>query len=141
MSMNRRAFMTWVGLGWIASSLPVALAACSQTNQTEASPNKEFQPVGTVAELNKSSQLLKEKSPVGAVLVVRTAANNLSAVNPTCTHAGCIVQWQGAQKKLVCPCHGAEFALDGKVLKGPAAKPLKTYQAKIAGNSVLVKES
>lgn len=144
--MNRRAFITWVGVGWMASSLPVALAACSsQTTQTEASPNAssnpEFQTVGTVEELNKSSQLLKEKSPVGAVLVVRTAANDLSAVNPTCTHAGCVVQWQGSLKKLVCPCHGAEFALDGKVLKGPAAKPLKTYQAKIEGNSVLVKES
>lgn len=139
--MNRRTFMTWVGVGGLASSLPVALAACSPTNKTESSPNIEFQPVGSVEELDKSSQLLK-KSPVGSVLVVRTAATNeLSAVNPTCTHAGCVVQWQGTQEKFVCPCHGSEFGTDGKVLKGPAKNPLKTYQAKIEGNSVLVKES
>lgn len=146
MPMNRRTFMTWVGVGWMASSLPVALAACSsQTTQTEASPNAssnlEFQTVGSVEELNKSSQLLKEKSPVGSVLVVRTTANDLSAVNPTCTHAGCVVQWQGAKKNFTCPCHGSVFDVDGKVLQGPAAKPLKTYQAKIEGNSVLVKEN
>lgn len=139
MPMNRRVFLTWVGMGGLASSLPVALAACSQTIQTELPT--EFQAVGSVAELNKSSQLLK-KSPVGSVLVVRAAAaNELSAVNPTCTHAGCVVQWQGSQEKFVCPCHGSEFGSDGKVLKGPAEKPLKTYQAKIEGNSVLVKES
>ena len=141
MPMNRRVFLTWVGVGWLASSLPVALAACSQTNQT-SSPNTEFQTVGSVAELDKSSQLLNKNSPVGSVLVVRTAdTNELSAVNPTCTHAGCVVQWQGPLKKFACPCHGSEFDADGKVLKGPAKKPLKTYQAKIEGNSVLVKES
>lgn len=141
MPMNRRAFLTWVGVGWLASSLPVALAACSQTNQ-KSSPNTEFQAVGSVEELDKSSQLLNNNSPVGSVLVVRTAtANELSAVDPTCTHAGCVVQWQDPLKKFVCPCHGSEFDADGKVLKGPAEKPLKTYQAKIEGSSVLVKES
>lgn len=141
MPLNRRAFLTWVGVGWLASSLPVALAACSQTNQTE-SPNTEFQTVGSVEELDKSNQLLNKNSPVGSVLVVRTAATNeLSAVNPTCTHAGCVVQWQGSLKKFACPCHGSEFGADGEVLKGPAKKPLKTYQVKIEGNSVLVKQS
>jgi cytochrome b6-f complex iron-sulfur subunit len=134
--------MTWVGAGGLASSLPVALAACSQTNKTESSPNIEFQPVGSVEELDKSSQLLNKESPIGSVLVVRTAATNeLSAVNPTCPHAGCVVQWQKSQEKFVCPCHGAEFSVDGKVLKGPAKKTLKAYQAKIEGNSVLVKQS
>lgn len=144
MSMNRRAFLTWVGVGWLASSLPVVLAACSQTDQTKSSPSTDtkFQTVGSVEELDKSSQLLNENSPVGSVLVVRTAtANELSAVDPTCTHAGCVVQWKGSLKKFVCPCHGAEFDANGKVLKGPAKKPLKTLRAKIEGSSVLVKES
>ncbi|MBD2592720.1 Rieske 2Fe-2S domain-containing protein [Nostoc spongiaeforme FACHB-130] len=63
--MKRRDFINWVGLGLIASSLPVAIAAC--------------------------------------------------------------------------PCHRAEYASDGQVQKGPAEKPLKTYTAKIEGDSVLVK--
>ncbi len=88
--MNRRAFLNWVGVGWLASSLPVAIAACSsQTMQAESPSNKSgFKSVGTVAQLSKSNQLLNKNSPVGAVLVVRTSpANNLSAVNPTCTHS------------------------------------------------------
>lgn len=139
--MNRRAFINWVGVGWLASSLPVAIAACSsQTTQAESTNNKGgFKTVGTVAQLDKDSQLLNKNSPVGAVLVVRTnSGSKLSAVNPSCTHAGCPVGWQAKSQKFVCPCHGSEFGTDGKVLKGPASKPLKTYQAKIEGNSVLV---
>ncbi len=138
--MNRRAFLNWVGVGWLASSLPVAIVACSPQTQAEPTNNNGgFKSVGTVAQLSKDNQLLDKKSPVGAVLVVRTsAANNLSAVNPTCTHAGCTVNWAAKSQKFVCPCHKAEFGTDGKVLKGPASKPLKTYKAKIDGNSVLV---
>ena len=64
---------------------------------------------------------------------------NLIAVNPTCTHQGCSIDWKAKQGKFVCPCHGAKFAPDGKAQEGPAKKPLKTYQAKIEGGSILVK--
>ncbi len=138
--MNRRAFLNWVGVGWLASSLPIAIAACS-SNTTQADTNNkgEFNSVGTVAQLSKNNQLLNKNSLVGAVLVVRTnQASSLSAVNPTCTHAGCTVTWAAKSQKFVCPCHASEFGTDGKVLKGPASEPLKTYKAKIEGNSVLV---
>jgi len=142
--MNRRAFLTWVGAGWVATSLPVAIAACSaQTAQTsEPSSSGGYESIGTLAELNKTGELLHKEGSNSTVLVVRdTSTNNLLAVNPTCTHAGCIVAWQATAQKFVCPCHGSAFGSDGKVLKGPAKKPLKTYQAKIENNSVMVKES
>ncbi len=138
--MNRRAFLHWVGVGWLASSLPVAIAACSsETIQADTNNKGGFKSVGKVSQLSKNNQLLNKTSPVGAVLVVRTSANSdLHAVNPTCTHAGCTVNWAAKSQKFVCPCHASEFGTDGKVLKGPASKPLKTYKAKIEGDSVLV---
>ncbi|MBD6615957.1 ubiquinol-cytochrome c reductase iron-sulfur subunit [Komarekiella sp. 'clone 1'] len=133
--MKRRDFIYWVGLGSIASSLPVAIAACS--SQTTAG---DWQAVGTSAELDKTGQILAKNSPVGPVLVVGTSKNvNLTAVNPTCSHAGCTVAWQAEAKKFACPCHGSEFGVDGKVQRGPATTPLKTYAAKIEGDSVVVK--
>jgi cytochrome b6-f complex iron-sulfur subunit len=142
--MKRRDFINWVGLGCLASSLPVAIAACSPESKTSAKPGpttKPWQKVGTVAQLNKTGQLLAENSPIGAVLVIGTSKDtkNLIAVNPTCTHEGCTIDWKAKENKFVCPCHGAEFARDGKLKRSPAKKPLKTYQTKIEAGSVFVK--
>lgn len=133
--MNRRNFINCFGVGWIASSLPIAIAACS------SQVSKDWQTIGTSGELAKTGQLLDKNSPLGPVLVVSTSKTNLVAVNPTCTHAGCAVTWKSDAKKFLCPCHASEFGVDGKVQKGPATKALKTYSAKIQGNSVLVKQA
>jgi hypothetical protein len=42
----------------------------------------------------------------------------------TCSHAGCVVQWNGFERCWDCPCHGSQFATDGSVLTGPATEPL-----------------
>ncbi|PAX53493.1 QcrA and Rieske domain-containing protein [Brunnivagina elsteri] len=139
--MNRRDFITLFGIGGIASSLPIAIAACSSEKSTTAT-SSSWQKIGTVAELDKTGQLLNEKSPVGAVLVVGTSKiKNLVAVNPTCTHKGCKVDWKATENKFLCPCHQSTFAADGKVLQGVATKPLATYAVKIEGDGVLVLKS
>ena len=47
------------------------------------------------------------------------------AVSPTCTHLGCQVNWNRAERSWDCPCHGSRFAPDGSVLQGPAVHRLE----------------
>jgi glycine/D-amino acid oxidase-like deaminating enzyme/nitrite reductase/ring-hydroxylating ferredoxin subunit len=47
------------------------------------------------------------------------------ALSPVCTHAACIVNWNSAEKTWDCPCHGARYDIDGRVLTGPATKNLQ----------------
>lgn len=151
--MNRREFVSWVGVGWVAASLPIALAACSSEQKADsqtASPSSSPLPppsatgsqataIGTVADLDKNG-MLQGKIGDQPVLVVRNpqVKDQLAAVNPTCTHKGCTVDWKADQQQFVCPCHGAAFAIDGIVTHPPAKKPLTTYNAKIEGNQVVV---
>ncbi len=58
--------------------------------------------------------------------VFRDEHGLLHAVSPVCTHLGCLVGFNNAEKTWDCPCHGSRFDKDGKVLNGPAALPLES---------------
>ena len=76
-----------------------------------------------------------EKIPPGEAGVVAVGAKSVAvrkdetgdvhALSATCTHLGCIVQWNRAEKTWDCPCHGSRFDSSGEVIQGPAAKPLR----------------
>jgi glycine/D-amino acid oxidase-like deaminating enzyme len=58
------------------------------------------------------------------VALARDDAGHAHAVSARCTHLGCIVSYNDAERSWDCPCHGSRFAVDGDVLEGPAVRPL-----------------
>ena len=62
------------------------------------------------------------------VALARDDAGRPHAVSARCTHLGCIVSYNDAERSWDCPCHGSRFALDGGVLEGPAVRPLAPVQ-------------
>jgi len=56
--------------------------------------------------------------------VRRDVDGKLHALSANCTHKGCPVTWNSAERTWDCPCHGSIFTADGAVLHGPAVKPL-----------------
>nr|QFB70700.1 chloroplast cytochrome b6-f complex iron-sulfur subunit [Chlorella ohadii] len=41
-------------------------------------------------------------------------------LNAVCTHLGCVVPWNKAENKFMCPCHGSQYNAEGKKIRGPA---------------------
>jgi len=62
--------------------------------------------------------------------VYRDDMGDLHILNPVCTHAKCIVNWNATERTWDCPCHGARYDIDGKVLTGPATRDLEQIPAK-----------
>ncbi len=50
----------------------------------------------------------------------------LHRLSPLCTHMGCLVSWNPAERSWDCPCHGSRFAAEGAVIHGPAIKDMET---------------
>jgi Rieske Fe-S protein len=59
------------------------------------------------------------------VAVSRDDTGVLNAVSARCTHLGCIVSWNRAERSWDCPCHGSRFDAIGRVIQGPATRDLE----------------
>lgn len=80
----------------------------------------------------------KINSEKSTAWVVKQPDSQVVAFGPQCTHLGCAYHWEDAKGQFLCPCHSSLFAADGKVVSGPAPRPLDRYQTKIQGNKLLV---
>lgn len=56
--------------------------------------------------------------------VYKDFENQLHAVDTTCKHMGCEVNWNSGERTWDCPCHGSRYSYTGEVLEGPAKEPL-----------------
>ena len=126
--MDRRKFLMFFGVGTVASCLPVAIAACSSLLKVDEAFGQSDDSVvgGTVADLDNAGQIYRDNTAIGSITVVRGTGKNLVAVDPTCTHNGCTVNWDSNTKTFNCPCHGAKYDIYGNVLGGPTNQALKT---------------
>ncbi len=70
------------------------------------------------------------RSGLKKIAACRDAQGALHLHSATCTHMGCIVHWNSLEQCWDCPCHGSQFAPDGKVLNGPAVTSLAPVEQK-----------
>ena len=94
-----------------------------------------------------STNIIKtSKLKVGATHTFTTAKQGIPAIlfrtksgvfaySTICTHQGCSVTYNKGKKKLICPCHGAQFdpLAGAKPTAGPAETPLATIKVAIKG--------
>ena len=84
----------------------------------------------------KEENLSAIKNDNGGIIKVNGASigiykdinGKVFAVNPTCTHLGCLLTWNNLDKTWDCPCHGSRFDYTGKNLYDPAFKDLERYE-------------
>ena len=134
-SIGRRDFFNEI--------VTVALGVASLGSIVETirflSPNVLFEPptsfrIGTPGDypVNSVTYIAEQQ-----VYVLRMA-NGIFAQSATCTHLGCITQWNPDSHWISCPCHGSRFSEDGKVLQGPAPRPLPHFAVQLMSDGGLL---
>jgi len=82
----------------------------------------------------------KVTSEKATAWVVKVSDQQVVALAPQCTHLGCAYHWDDKNLNFICPCHTSAFSKDGKVLTGPAPRPLDRYQAKVENGKIYLGE-
>ncbi len=72
------------------------------------------------------------------VWVIKHSPSEVTVFSPICPHLGCHYNWHPETKEFACPCHGSIYSVDGKVLGGPAPRPLDTLQWKFENEELYV---
>ncbi|RMG04051.1 MAG: Rieske (2Fe-2S) protein [Nitrospirae bacterium] len=93
-------------------------------------------------------KISRKKLPPGAavkamlndkpIIVIHHPNKGYIALSRVCTHLGCLVDYDRAVDRLICPCHGANFTVDGTVISGPAPSPLREYPLVVKGKDIIV---
>ena len=88
--------------------------------------------------LNSGSAMISFNGGATQILINRESDTDFFAMDPHCTHAGCIVPpYSIASNDITCPCHGSKYDIHGHRLSGPAVGDLLPYASQFDGVSTL----
>lgn len=151
MEPTRRTFYSAAiaGLGGLITAALAAPAAAYLFFRPRSQKQGDFVPVTDLSQLTVGKpeevvfrrtrvdgwRVLNEKS---TAWVLRKDDQKVVAYTPQCTHLGCAYHWDEKENNFLCPCHTSTFSIDGKVLTGPAPRPLDRYVTKIDQGKVLI---
>jgi len=80
------------------------------------------------------------KDASGKVIWANDPQSELVVFSGKCTHLGCAYRWKKHRRfgqAFICPCHLSVFDLSGKVLDGPAPRPLDQLPMRVNGNGTI----
>jgi Rieske Fe-S protein len=88
-------------------------------------------------QVGRAIQVRYKNAPV---VVIRPVAEKVVVLSASCTHLNCLVRWDEDTRRLICPCHGAIFDINGTPLRGPASRPLPPVLARVVGEEIVIGE-
>ena len=127
--LSRRDFIKKSAFGIAAGSAILSSFALDAFAKAPAARAIKITGDDITVKLSENAALSKTGGAVkinDEIMLIRKSDTEFLAVKTICTHKGCDVELEG--DKFVCPCHGSEFSLDGKVQNGPAKTDLKIFE-------------
>jgi cytochrome b6-f complex iron-sulfur subunit len=83
----------------------------------------------------EAKNIIYQNSPA---VIINRPDKGFIALSRTCTHLGCLVEFNKSRQILICPCHAGTYDLDGGVVSGPPPKPLTAIPLKIEGDTIII---
>ena len=85
-----------------------------------------------------TAYLFRYPTEADPAILLRLSTGELRSFSQKCTHLGCVVVWNRADSRLLCPCHDGVFeAHDGHVLAGPPQLPLDRIDIEVRADGMI----
>jgi len=143
-AVSRREFLTTTAAaGGVVAALGSAGCAYNApargTGVAETSGARQFRlALADAPELASAGGVRHVVYDVFDFFLVRRSETEVIAIRNVCSHKRCATEYDPEAAQFSCPCHGSEFDLDGRPLRGPAEKPLSRYPATLIDDVVQV---
>lgn len=161
----RRDFLTQlaaISIGGLVGVFPAAVGVATFLNPLRKSVKAQQAPTGSdadgffkVASLESLSDVPQAfkiianrkdawnvfpLEAIGAVFLQKLAGDEVRALNVSCPHAGCSVDFRTGKQQYHCPCHNSAFSVEGtRDEKSPSPRDLDSLECKVVDGQVLVK--
>lgn len=151
--MSRRQFLSYTlgGTGgFLAAGLTIPMIRFAVDSMLQPKKQAEWVKVVEAEKISADPKSFKfqvhqvdgwyESDPELEAWIAKDEQGNIFALNPTCKHLGCTVNWNSNPQfkdEYFCPCHGAHYTKDGKNL-AVAPAPLDEYEVKVENGFVYI---
>ena len=139
-NFQRRSVMRTAIVGALAVAATFAGRALPKSSAAVKSSTKgKGKQIIKVAELPVGKTFNFVHSAQGVPAILFRTKTGVFAYSAICTHQGCSVAYKTSTKKLICPCHAAQFDpfANAKVVSGPAERALDKVNVKISGTWIV----
>jgi cytochrome b6-f complex iron-sulfur subunit len=136
--MERKEFLSLVGLGTASVFAAVCLGGCAKSSSGGTAPTNVDFTLDLTLPANAALVTAGGYIYSGGIIIAKTTAGSYLAVSQSCTHEGVSVQYQAANQRFYCPGHGATYSVTGAVTGGPAPSALKEYNTALTGNMLRI---
>jgi menaquinol-cytochrome c reductase iron-sulfur subunit len=70
------------------------------------------------------------------VYILRQNETETKAMSNICTHLSCRVTFSEERQEYLCPCHDAQFTIDGQIVRGPQPRPMDEFPTKVENGTL-----
>jgi quinol---cytochrome c reductase iron-sulfur subunit, bacillus type len=148
---RRRFLQAFIGvfssLIGVVLAVPFIAAVIGRPGQGKEGGFSEVGPVSSfpagvpvdIAYTEMASDAYVRQDVVHHLWVIKHSDTDVTVYSPICPHLGCRYDWDPTDSRFKCPCHGSVYLADGKVVAGPAPRPLDALPAEIRQGKLYVR--
>lgn len=136
---SRRTFLDWLLRGgltaWFASIFYPVFKYMIPPDAPEL--NVSQIEAGTFSDFPKGSSKIIRMGRI-PVIVLRKKNGDFKALEATCTHLDCTVQFKTDTEQIWCACHNGYYDVEGRNISGPPPRPLGQFNVTLKDDKVII---